>query len=382
MVSRSKLDRVSRRTSRRWLVDLLIALFLLLTCNSILFAADQQLLVVVKDGKYGYIDHSGNIIIAPQFTWAEDFYRGLGSVYVCGRYVSIDASGRLVPPRNALEGHLAPKTLDSKVGFVNPAGQFQIAPIFDEALPFSEGLAAVRLGDQWGFIDASGAEKIAPQFQSAYYFREGVAFVETSTGYVLIDTSGKVLATGFEPKDIISAERVPVSKGDKAGYLDLRGRIAIPLIYDSVTAFHEGIAAVEKGDKWGYINTDGKIVIPIKFDDAGPFGNGLAPAVVGKTSGFIDKSGRFSFYLAFHEAPGFLGGDDESDLFIAPSDVSRFWTDAWKFGYVDTTGRIIWGPAPESPDHPPLLGWSEKDKEASCNGIDESTRAWISRLPD
>ncbi len=47
-------------------------------------------------------------------------------------------------------------------------GTFAINPQFDSALSFSEGLAAVRIGDsetgKWGYIDTTGRMMIDPQF--------------------------------------------------------------------------------------------------------------------------------------------------------------------------------------------------------------------------
>jgi hypothetical protein len=60
-------------------------------------------------------------------------------VYVCGHYLSIDASGALHPVRTALSGGLEVQTQGDKAGFVDEHGQFKIKPIFDEALPFSDG---------------------------------------------------------------------------------------------------------------------------------------------------------------------------------------------------------------------------------------------------
>jgi hypothetical protein len=360
------------------------SLLLIAALSAVCFAQSRtEPLVVVQNGKYGYIDHSGRMTIQPQFIWAEDFWRGLGSVYVCGRYVSIDASGALLPPRITVEGHLEPRKKGEKFGFVDAAGEFKIAPTFDEALSFSEGLAAVRVGEKWGFVDISGQMKISPRFKDAFYFREGVGTVEldSESGFVLVDTMGKVLATNLDYVDFIADERVPVKRGEKSGYLDLRGKVAVPLVYDGVRAFSDGMAAVEIGGKWGYVNRDGEAVIPPKFDDAGQFANGLAPAKLGDRTGFISKSGGFAFSLAFDYAPGFLTGDEESDLFVAPTDVSRFWTTDRKFGYVSTSGRVIWGPTDGSPDHPPLLGWSEEDKIRSCDGVTERTKKAIAEFP-
>jgi hypothetical protein len=327
-------------------------------------------LVIVQDGKYGYIDHTGKIIIRPQFVWAEDFWEGLGTVFACGRYVSINSSGTVSPLRAAIRGHLEPKHEGSKSGFVDADGLFKISPIFDDALPFSQGLAAVQIDGKWGFIDAAGRQVIQPQFEAAFYFREGVAIAQSDSGDLLIDTSGKVLASGFQSMDLFSNGRVPASHDDgKEGYLDLRGKVAIPFLYDSVTRFSGGLAGVKKAGKWGYVDRDGRLVVPFKFDTAGFFASGLAPAMAGSRTGFIDTSGKFSFYLPFKYAPGFLTGDKESNLFIADADVSRFWTDDDKFGYVNTSGRVIWGPSAGSPDHPPLLGWSEEEKAMSCEGI-------------
>jgi len=343
--------------------------------------ADQPL-VVVQDGKYGYIDHIGRIVIRPQFIWANDFWRGLATVYVCGHYVSMDPSGAIVPLRVTVPGRLEPRNEGQKVGFVDEHGRFKIDPSFDEALEFSDGLAAVKVGERWGFVDANGKMAIRPQFDAAYYFYEGVASAALDGSDVLIDRSGQVLASGFAValEGLPAAGRVPASKGDKSGYLDLRGHVAIPLIYDSGNGFSGGLAAVEKAGKWGYIDPTGRVVIPFEFDEAGQFGSGLAPARVGTRTGFINKSGRFAFELAFDYAPGFFSGNWENNRFSADSDVSRFWTTDDKFGIVNTSGRVIWGPTDGSPGHGPLLGWSEEQNAASCQGISESMKATIARL--
>jgi hypothetical protein len=277
-------------------------------------------------------------------------------------------------------GQLEPQREGQKVGFVDENGRFMINPSFDDALPFSEGLAAVQIGDKWGFIDTRGEQVIPPQFTAAFYFIEGVAMAELNSLDVLIDRSGRVLASDFSfVEGIVSNGRVP-ARDDKSGFLDLEGRIAIPLVYDSVRSYSGGLAAVEKAGKWGYIDSDGRVVIPFEFDEAGEFGSGLAPVRIGTRTAFINKSGRVAFDLPFEYAPGFLTRDEESGMFVADSDVSRFFTADQKFGYVNTSGRVIWGPTDEAPDHRPLFGWSDAEKAESCKGISESMKAAIARL--
>lgn len=311
----------------------MISVLIFLTTSGVCFGQSRdEPLVVVRNGKYGYIDHGGRIVIEPQFVWADDFWRGLGTVYVCGQYLSIDSSGLLQPLRIAIAGQLEAKQVGQKFGFVDGHDQFKIKPIFDAVLPFSDGLAAVKVGEKWGFVDASGDQIIKPQFQNAFYFREGVAVAKLDSRYALIDKSGKVLASGFDFTDLIADGRVPASKDGKSGYLDLRGTIVIPFDYEAARNFSGGLAAAEKRGKWGYIDRDGRLVIPFKFDHAGQFSNHLAPAKLGGRSGFINKFGNFVYDLPFRYAPGFLSGDNDKDLFVAEANVSRFWTDDNKFG--------------------------------------------------
>ena len=57
---------------------------------------------------------------------------------------------------------------------------FVIHPQFNDALPFSEGLAAVRIGSEWGFIDKTGSVVINSQFDSARSLSEGLAVASIS----------------------------------------------------------------------------------------------------------------------------------------------------------------------------------------------------------
>jgi hypothetical protein len=333
-------------------------------------------LVVVRNGRYGYIDHHGNIVIKPQFLWATDFEIGYGQVYVCGRYALIDKSGTLHSFYTPRPGNrLYSDKIGDKVGFVSASGEVKIKPQFDEALPFSDGMAAVEIGDHWGFIGTSGKVVIPPKFDGAYYFREGVGNVQVGDTTVFIDKTGKELARGYEyTHGLINDRRIPVGRNEKYGYLDLSGAIAIPLIYDDGRMFRDGLAAVQRGTKWGYINRNGEVVIPFRFDWAGDFGNGLSPVRTGNDSGFIDQSGSFAFHLSFEDTDWLRSGEHASD-------VAFFSTKSQESGYVDTSGNVTWGPTNEWPDHSPLFGWDAEGKKASCDVLPESLRDAALALP-
>lgn len=45
---------------------------------------------------------------------------------------------------------------NSKIGYISKDGSFKIEPQYKSAKSFSEGLAAVENGGKWGFIDTKG----------------------------------------------------------------------------------------------------------------------------------------------------------------------------------------------------------------------------------
>jgi hypothetical protein len=61
---------------------------------------------------------------------------------------------------------------------------------------------------------------------------------------------------------------------------------------DVAPKFSEGLAAVSFKNKYGFINRRGKLVLPAIFDGAGSFAEGLAPAAAGRRRVLIDKNGK------------------------------------------------------------------------------------------
>ena len=69
-----------------------------------------------------------------------------------------------------------------------------------------------------------------------------------------------------------------VCKNDKWGYVNTKGELIIPCIYEYANDFSEGLASVRKNGKEGFINKKGEIAIPFKFEECGNFSEGLAYA--------------------------------------------------------------------------------------------------------
>ena len=78
-----------------------------------------------------------------------------------------------------------PKTIDQDKRIV-------ISSPSNGKTPFSDGLAAIKVGKKWGFIDDDGKMIIQPQFEEANSFSEGSAKVKFNGQWVRIDKTGTI----------------------------------------------------------------------------------------------------------------------------------------------------------------------------------------------
>ncbi|WP_414833143.1 WG repeat-containing protein [Afifella sp. YEN Y35] len=102
-------------------------------------------------------------------------------------------------------------------GYLDHDGNMAIAPRFTEAAPFANGLAAVKLDGKWGYVDKSGAFAIEPQYDAAHSFNAaGVAIVEKEEAVSLIDKAGTVVkrfplgARYVEPANQAEVQLTPI----------------------------------------------------------------------------------------------------------------------------------------------------------------------------
>lgn len=216
----------------------------------------------------------------------------------------------------------------SKWGYVNEAGKAVIKHKYDNARAFSDGLAAVNKGGYWGLINEAGKEVLKCKYNEVRYFsEEGVAIVRS---------------------------RIYVSNGvyaNKFGVVDKTGSFIVPLEYDTIRDFSNGLAVV-KGEiaddrssyshkkyiRWGIIDKAGALVQPLKYTEISELSDDLLKAEEDNYGRnlchIINKTGKsIATYTEI--------GEFSEGLARVKNDDKRGYIGDYKWGYIDKTGKVV-----------------------------------------
>lgn len=219
------------------------------------------------------------------------------------------------------EVFLFPARQGEKWGYINQKGEVVIDFLFDEALPFSDGLACVRKDHdnsrKWGFIDVTGKTITGFQYDGASSFSDGLALVTIGVGRGakkgFADKKGECV---IEPRffhalsfsEGLALVGLMDEKGNvKYGFIDHKGDVIIDCQYRDARSFSEGLAAVSiDADLWGFIDSKGSMIIQPQFFYTNAFSEGMAAVMKDGRVGFVDKQGRLVFNVANYDTEDFI----------------------------------------------------------------------------
>lgn len=287
---------------------------------------------------------------------------------------------------------LIPFQSQGKWGFADSSGKLIIEARYDAIEPFNEGLAVVKLGDFYGMVNMQGEEVIRPEHARITPCASGVFTIETPEGVIIMNQDAKVISQGQYDEIFAytsSEGRIPVRKDGKIGFLDTEGNPITEVVYDKIFRFSSGHAPVlrlnEEGPEgWGVINRKGELVVEHSFRKLYPFKGGLSVGSLVNEEreekwGVIDTLGNpvvpFMFDYVAGTASGThivgrmngpdpMGADDvytvynrqgeklwvtEVTLWDEFSEGLAVMENKGKFGFVDTTGVVL---------IPPYFDWA------------------------
>lgn len=189
-----------------------------------------------SNGKYGFMNDEGKVMIAPAYTVSMGFDKKY-PVAVVGNYTSsqvygmIDEKGRVIIPLNYLtitpisEGYFGLTDFVGRYALANTSGKITTEHLFSALREMHRGVIPARDAmEQWMLVDPYGK------------------VIVENTAYIGAGSEGFF----------------PAGDGLRFGYLDAKGNHAIEWVYTYITDFTNGVARVERNARAFYIDRHGK----------------------------------------------------------------------------------------------------------------------------
>jgi hypothetical protein len=209
--------------------------------------------------------------------------------------------------------------IDGKWGYTDKSGVVVLKPKYEGVNSFCGGYAIVRLNEKSGLIDKSGNWVIHPIYDWLLHWQDEtyVATVGEKSG-VISRNNQWIVQPIFEHLSPIDNQRAAVNSDGKFGAIDKFGEWLIQPIYEEVLFFNQDVARACISEKCGYIDKMGNWVIQPIFDSAESFVGGLALVSLNGKYGYIDKSGNWVLQPTMDEEDDDLEFDllDDADFDI------------------------------------------------------------------
>lgn len=267
------------------------------------------------DGRYGYIDQTGRIVIAPQFEAVGPFTGDYAEVQIDGRSGAIDRTGRIVVPAQfdrlvpftggafiarplrpgaqrsseapRLDGEIRLDGLASRVLLIGSGGIYDIRKgwLTDTTLKFEffddpargliwAGRRNIHEDDEFGLLRADGTWQVTPRFNHVQSLNETHAVVGGMPDY--------------------SLPPVERRKAMLRGAVDREGKLVVPLETRGLSYWRGGYGLASlSGTAEGIVKADGSLLAGRWFDDVEiPEGGKLPRGRIGETWYSIEADGR------------------------------------------------------------------------------------------
>jgi hypothetical protein len=345
--------------------------------------ASEGLQAVSLNGKWGFIDEAGKVIVQPKYVAVGDFSQGMAKVSLTFEKSGlIDKTGKVIMPVkyeswysndcpkenpifcygdglavvNGYTGKFNPMSLEpeTQTGLVSKAGIEVISPNlgYNFCAPENGGVMFYRAKDEkTGFVNKAGKVTVQPKYRNvediegacknkaiidghakAYLGNDKWEVVDINTGIAIVPAAKK-----YENFRLLGGGFIEGTLGEKRDIINKSGKVIVSgHKYEmpeggTFPGSSEGLA-VKVGGKIGLIDINGKEIVPPKYDQVGKFSDGLASVCLNKKCGFVDKTGKEVVPLKYDET-------NANGFFSAGSIVAVKLGSKWLF--VDKTGKEI-----------------------------------------
>ena len=267
--------------------------------------------------KYGYINDKGKYILEPEYDYVETMSdKGMANVGTRDngpydyKYGIVDDTGEFIADISnnqkttffSLEYGFMELSNDSLYGFYNLKTKKKVEPKYDQVIVIDTYVMTIKNingKDKYGLYFANDV-CIEPIFDRTHHF-SGIdnvaAMVELDGKFGLVDTKGKyILETVYDEIRSFKDGTTQVKKDGKYGYLDSDGHFLTNIEFEQTVAFHKGLATVKKDGKYGVLSINGSYILKPIYDKISIRIDNIEATLNGEKKIFeLDGSSRYGF---------------------------------------------------------------------------------------
>jgi hypothetical protein len=223
--------------------------------------------VAYKGGKYGLSDWKGELL----------------TPYIYDTIYRFDDNGIALVRQNG------------KVGLLHKSGKLWAQAVFDYVglginnvyrAATKQRFTAIVVGKdgKYGVIDTLEQVLVPLWYNNIWRAVDADSVKQSSFGVQFPDTDFwiKLPEKYSNVTNNMAYNRQPVMMNDKFGCVDKHDNLVIPLIYDCIWTFYNGLAVAQVGNKVGIIDTLGNAVVPIVYNAITQFNKGVLIALTDK----------------------------------------------------------------------------------------------------
>ena len=264
-------------------------------------------------GKFGFIDSTGKAVIPCTFDFVEAFNDGIARVFR-------SVNGKLMG------------------GYMDKKGKIVLPMEYEAIGVFRDGLGLVRKPEGYFYVDRTG--KLKPPHKPFFQvteFEYGLALGVQPSGmqgqpatFTYFDNQFKDVLTlqAYDARSFSGNVAFVNRSGTGYSIINRKGETVNPLpIVNDIKFYGEGLFAVKQIRRWGFMDEKGTIVIPTVYDSVGQFMGGFAPALRFGSWGVIDKTGKWVVENKY----GNVRLGDEGQVSYQENSMSD-WGMKWFFG--------------------------------------------------
>lgn len=202
-----------------------------------------------------------------------------------------------------------------RTGLIGLDGNWRIEPQAGELLCEHPGLLQHRYRERYALLNLQGKRLHEEPFE--YLERAGEMDIywarytqspsekedELPSSFAIFDSTGKQLQEHVDNVDFVEGLLCLYRYDAQRVLVDTAGNYWPIYNYDSLYPFSDGRALVREGDRYGFLNTRGEVAIELQYSDARPFEQGQAVVRTDQGWGLVDTLGNWLVAAGKHGEP-------------------------------------------------------------------------------